>query len=82
MPYSHEIITTKPERICIYDETRIIKLGCTKTGDRDKTIMASKTKKAKIIVTKSLKKSSVVCGCLGDGRSMPVFICYASGESF
>jgi hypothetical protein len=38
-PYSEEIITARPERICFYDETRI-ELDCTKggAGKRDRAI--------------------------------------------
>jgi len=81
VPYSHEIIITKPECICSYDETRM-ELDCTKAGGKDKTITTGKADKATIIVTKSSKSASAVCGRLGDGRSLPVFICYASGDFF
>jgi len=44
--------------------------------------MTNKAGQATIIVTKSSKSASSVCGRLGDGRLLPVFICFAFGESF
>ncbi len=34
------------------------------------------------VVTKSDKCASAVCGSLGDGRVLPVFVCFASGDSY
>ncbi len=34
------------------------------------------------VVTKSSKCASAVCGRLGDGRALPVFMCFAFGDSF
>ncbi len=34
------------------------------------------------VVTKSSKCGTVVCGHLGDGRSLPDFVCFAFGDSF
>ncbi len=63
MLYYEAIIITHPERIGSYDETKV-EMVCTKAGSKDKTIMTSKDNKATIIVTKSSKTASAVCGRL------------------
>lgn len=34
------------------------------------------------VVTKFDKCAFAVCGRLGDGRALPVFVCFASGDSY
>ncbi len=80
--FSQEIIITAPERICSYDETRV-KMDCTKPckGKGDRFIKGSgKEDDGEVIVTKSSKTATVVCGRLGDGRFLPVYMVFASGE--
>ncbi len=81
-PYSKKLIITKPERICSYDETRV-ELDCTKggQGNKDRTLRVPDDD-GTTVVTKSDKSASAVCGRLGDGRALPVFVCFASGDSY
>ena len=74
---------THPERICSYDETKM-ELDCTKggKGNGDRTVRAGATDDGTTVVTKSSKCASAVCGRLGDGRALPVFTCFASGDSY
>ena len=61
-----------------------MELDCTRTGSgrTDRTVRAGMTDDGTTVVTKSSKCSTAVCGRLGDGRSLPVFVCFASGETF
>jgi hypothetical protein len=81
-PYSEELIITKPERICSYDETRV-ELDCTKEGKgkKERTLRVPDDD-CTMVVTKYDKCTSAVCGRLGDGRTLPVFMCFASGDSY
>jgi len=83
LPYSQEILITKPARICSYDETKM-ELDSTRgfKGRNDKTIRNSPEDDGTMISTKSDKCASAVCGRLGDGKALPVFMCYASGDSY
>jgi hypothetical protein len=83
VPYSQQILITKPQQICSFDETKI-ELDCTKggKGKGDTIVKTGPTDDGTAVVTKSDKCASAVCGRLGDGRSLPVYICFASGESY
>ena len=59
-----------------------MEMDCTKVGGKEKKIISNKADQAAIIVTKLSMSTSTVCGRLGDGRLLPVFMFYASGESF
>ncbi len=82
LPYSQEIMITKPERICFYDETKM-ELDCAKggKGKKDQTLRVPNDD-GSTVLTKSGKIASAVCGLLGDGRSLPVFVCFASRDSY
>lgn len=81
--YSEEIIITRPERICSYDETKL-ELDCTQggKGKKDRLVRAGPEDNGQCVVTKSSKCASVACGRLGDGRALPPYIVFASGEEF
>jgi len=83
VPYSQEILITHPERICSYDQTKM-ELECAKGGKgrKDWTLKAGPDDDGTTVVTKSDKCAFAVCGRLGDGRSLPVFMCFASGDSY
>jgi hypothetical protein len=83
IPYSQEILIIHPERICSYDETKM-ELDCTRAGrgNTDRTIRDTNKDDGTTLVTKSSKCGTAVCGRLGDGRSLPCFVCFASGDSF
>ena len=83
VPYSEEIIITHPERICSYDETKM-ELDCTRggSGKRDRFVRAGLEDDGESIVTKSSSCASAACGRLGDGRALPVYIVFASGETY
>ena len=82
IPYSEEILITYSERICSYDETKM-ELDCTRggAGKRDRYIRGPEDD-GETIVTKSSCCASAACGRLGDGRALPVYIVFASGESY
>ena len=81
-PYSEEIIITRPERICSYDETKI-ELDCTKggAGKRDRAIRIP-FDDGETVVTKLDRCASAACGRLGDGRALPVYNVFGSGETY
>ena len=83
VPYSEEIIITRPERICSYDETTRVELDCTKggAGKRDRAIRIP-FDDGETVVTKSDRCASAACGRLGDGRALPVYIVFGSGETY
>jgi hypothetical protein len=76
LPYSQKILITKPERICSLDESKM-KLDCTRggLGKKYQTIRDGPDDDGATVVTKSDKCASAVCGRLGEGRSLPVFMC-------
>jgi hypothetical protein len=82
VPYSEEILITIPGRIGSYDETKM-KLDCTRggKGKKDRTVKAPDDD-GTTVVTKSDKCAPAVCGRLGDGRSLPVFMFFASSDSY
>ena len=80
--YSKEILITHPaERIFSYDETRM-EIDITKPGKGkgDHFIKNEPEDDGAGIGTKSSKTASAICGHLGDGRPLPVYIVFASGE--
>jgi hypothetical protein len=81
--YSREILITHPERICFYDETKM-ELDFTRGGNgmTDRCLTISPSDDGIVVVTKSDKCASAVCGRLGDRRGLPVFTCFASGDSY
>ncbi len=83
VPYSQEILITHPERIWSYDETKM-ELDCTKggKGKSDAIVTSGSGDDNIVVVTKSNKCASAVCSRLGDGRALPVFMCFAYGESY
>jgi hypothetical protein len=74
-PHSEPIFITHPERISSYDETRMDP-DCTKAcgGNTDCIVKAGLGDDGTSIVTKSSKSGSAVCGRLGDGRALPIFV--------
>ncbi len=60
-----------------------MELDCTKggAGKRNRYIRGPKDD-GETIVTKSRCCASAACGRLGDGRALPVYIFFASGESY
>ncbi len=82
LSYSEELIITKPERICSFDETKV-ELDCTKggKGKKDRTSRVPNDD-GTTVVTKSDKCASAVCGRLGDGKGLPVLVCFALGDSY
>jgi len=81
-PYSEDIIITRPERVCSYDETRV-ELNCTKggTGKRDRAIRIP-FDDGETVVTMSERCASAACGRLSNGRALPVYIVFGSGETY
>jgi hypothetical protein len=81
-PYSKKILIIAHERICSYDETRM-EWDCTRAtnGKTDMGIKAGQ-EDGTSAVKKSSTSDSAFCGRLGDGRALPVFICFASGDSY
>ena len=81
LEYSEEILITHPERICSYDETKV-ELDCTSggKGKTDTFIRDGPTDDGTGVVTKTGKCASAACGRLGDGRALPVYMVFASGE--
>ncbi len=75
IPYSEEIIITRPERISSYDETKM-ELDCTRggAGSRDRFVRARLEDEGEAAVTKSSCSASVACGELGDGRALSVLL--------
>jgi len=82
-PYSEKLIIVAPERICSYDETRV-ELDCTdpSKGLTGRIVRAGTKNDGTSLVTKSSKTASAVCSRLGDGRSMPVYTVFHSGDTF
>ena len=82
-PYSPPIIITKPHRIASYDETKV-ELDCTSggKGKSDTFVRAGVEDDCETIVTKSGRAATAVCGRLGDGKALPVYITFNSGEEF
>ena len=84
VPYSEELLITRPERIGSYDETKV-ELDCIKNGagKRDRCIRDNLfLVDGEVVVTNSDRCASVACGRLGDGRALPVYIVFGSGETF
>ena len=79
--YSQEIIVTAPERIFSYDESRM-EMDCTEPGKGKgkRFIKSVKDDDGEVIVTKSSKTATSVCGRLEDGRPLSVYMVLASGE--
>jgi hypothetical protein len=82
VPHSQEIMITHPERICFYDETKMV-LDCTKgrKGRFDAIMKWGPDDDGTVVVTKFDKFTLAVCGRLGDGRDLSVFMCYAFVDS-
>ena len=62
-----------------------MELDCTRggAGSRDRSLVRARPEDdGEAIVTKSSCSDSAACGRLGDGRSLPVYIVYASGETY
>ncbi len=83
IPYSEENIITRPDRICSYDETKM-ELDYTRgsAGYRDRFVRERLKDDGEVVVTKSSCSDLAACGRLGDGRALPVYIVYASGDSY
>ena len=83
VPYSEELLIVAPERICSYDKTRV-ELVCIdpNKGASDRIIKDGAKDDGRSIVTKSSKSAFAVCGRLGDGRPLPFYIVFNSGDSF
>ena len=81
--FSQAIIITHPERICSFDETRV-ELDCTHggKGKTDTYVRAGADDDGEAAVTKSGKTATAVCGRTGDGKSLPVYIVFNSGEEY
>ena len=60
-----------------------MELECTRcgAGSRDHFIRVENDD-GEAVVTKSSCSASVVCGRLGDGKALPVYIVYASGNNY
>jgi hypothetical protein len=82
VPYSEELLIIRPWRILSYDETKM-ELDCTRggAGSRDRFIRVDNDD-SETVVTKSSCSTSAACGRLGDGRALPVYILYASGDGY
>ena len=83
IPYSEEIFIIHPERICSYDETKC-ELDCTRggAGKKDRLVRAGAEDDGEAVVTKSSKCASAACGRLGNGKALPPYIVFASGETY
>jgi hypothetical protein len=59
-----------------------MEIDCTKPGKGkgDRFIKSVKDDDGEVIVTKNSKTATTVCGRLGDGRPLPVYMMFASGE--
>ena len=70
--YYQKILITHTERICSYDETRS-ELDCTRPrkGRGDRYIRDGKDDDGEVIVIKSSKSASVICGRLGTLNPKP-----------
>jgi len=79
--YNEEIIITHPERIYSYDETRMEMAYTDSTKGESDKIVKPLGDDGTTVVTKSSKTGSACCRRLGDGRPLPVFIVFASGDS-
>jgi len=79
--FSQEILIPHPERVCSYDETRL-ELDYTTHGKikGDRYINTGENENGEVIVSRNSKTASAVCGRLGDGKSLLVFIVFASGD--
>ncbi len=82
-PYDEVIFITRPWLIASFDETRV-NLDSTETskGKTDRAIRAGPEDDGECIVTKSSSSATSVCGRLGNGKALPVYTVFDSGESF
>jgi hypothetical protein len=83
VPYSEELLSVAPERICYYDETRV-ELDYTDPSKcaSDRIIRDNAKDHGTSIVAKSSKSAYAVCDRLGDGRPLSVYIVFNSSDSF
>jgi len=82
-PYSEELLFTRPDRICSYDETKP-ELYSPKggAGKRDRAIRDRFNDDGEVVVTNSGRYASAACGRLCDGRARPVYIVFGPGETY
>jgi len=82
VPYSEELLITRPERICSYDETKL-EPDCNKVRacKRDRCIRYGPEDDGEALVTKLERCASATCGGLSDGRALPVYIVFGSRET-
>ena len=82
-PEDEMIFITHPERIASADETKC-ELDCTNPGrgSADKIVRANCNDDGEVIVTKSNSAATIMCGRTGDGKPLPPYTVFASGESF
>lgn len=83
MPDSEMLIITKPHLIASADET---KCECDMTNPAracgDKIVRANIEDDGEVIVTKSNSAATAMCGRTGEGKALPPYIVFASGDSF
>lgn len=82
-PYSEPIVIIHPERICSYDETRL-ELDCTKGGKGkvDRIVRGGMDDDGSCLATKSSNTATTACGRTGDGKPLPPYIIFSSGEEY
>jgi hypothetical protein len=82
VPYYEELLITRPERVCSYEEMKV-ELDYAKggTGIRDRCIRDGFMDDGKVVVTKSEMCALVARGRLGDGRALPVYIVFGDDET-
>ena len=81
-PYDEAVFITRPSMIASFDETRV-NLDSTETskGKTDRSIRAPGDD-GETIVTKSSSSATSVCGRLGNGKALPVYTVFDSGDTF
>ncbi len=81
-PYDEAILITRPSIIPSFDESRVnLDSIETSKGKTDKSLRAPGDD-GETIVTKSSASTTSVCGRSGDGKALPMFTVFDSGDTF
>ena len=81
-PMDEPIKIIHPERIFSFDETRL-ELDCTKggKGKKDRGVFGKAADDHDVLVTMSSSTTTAVCGRTGDGKALPPYIVFNSGNT-
>ena len=83
LPYSEQLIITHPERIVSFDESKLEVDGTRGgKGKTDRITRVGIEDDGECTVPKSDKVATATCGRIGDGKALPAFIVFNSGEEF